>query len=452
MRFVIAPDSYKGSLSSREVGAVMAAAVRREIPHAEIEVVPMADGGEGTVEALVDACGGSCEEVVVHGPLEPGAVAQMGLIQMDGEPVFVIETANICGLPMLPANLRDPYAATSRGLGEMIAHALDRGAKRLIIGLGGSAVNDGGMGMLAALGVRFLDEKGEVLEGRGRDLLRVAAVEWSGLDPRLAACAITAASDVTNPLTGPSGASFVYGPQKGATPEQAAELDAAMTRYADLLERDHAADSALAGQAENTDTYESNNRLGAGGAEEFTSDDRSRTASAREFALSERPSADAAEGLTSADRSGTASAQRLALADRPGAGAAGGLGFALLRLGARIASGAEVAAKASGLKARIARADWVLTGEGRTDAQTLNGKLPFRVAEWAAEAGVPALLVSGSLGPDIEPLYDAFAAVFPIVARPSTLDECLAEAEDNLTRCTRNLARMIKMNTGRGGS
>lgn len=220
MRFVIAPDSYKGSLSSREVGAVMAAAIRREIPHAEIDVFPMADGGEGTVEALVGACGGRSEEVAVHGPLEPGASALIGVIELDGEPVYVIETANICGLPMIPADRRDPYAATSRGLGEAIAHALDRGARRLIVGLGGSAVNDGGMGMLAALGARFADRDGRLLEGRGGDLLRVAAVDWSGLDARLAACAITAASDVTSPLTGPSGASRVFGPQKGATPSK----------------------------------------------------------------------------------------------------------------------------------------------------------------------------------------------------------------------------------------
>ncbi|WP_217593422.1 glycerate kinase [Cohnella sp. GbtcB17] len=392
MRFVIAPDSYKGSLSSREVGAVMAAAIRREIPHAEIDVFPMADGGEGTVEALVGACHGRSEEVAVHGPLEPGATALIGLIEQDGEPVYVIETANICGLPMIPADRRDPYAATSRGLGEAIAHALDRGARRLIVGLGGSAVNDGGMGMLAALGVRFADRDGRLLEGRGGDLLRVAAVDWSGLDARLAACAITAASDVTSPLTGPSGASRVFGPQKGATPAQAAELDAAMDAYAALLERP----------------------IG--------------------------PSAGAAEA-------GKAGANGARLSERPGAGAAGGLGFALLRLGARIESGAEVAARATGLKARIAGADWVLTGEGRTDAQTLSGKLPFRVAEWAAAEGVPAILVSGGLGPDIEPLYETFAAVFPIVGRPSTLDECLAEAEDNLARTARNIARLIKTKT-----
>ncbi|MEK0313418.1 glycerate kinase family protein [Cohnella sp. 56] len=379
MRFVIAPDSYKGSLTSREVGAIMAAAVRREIPDAEIDVIPMADGGEGTVEALVEASGGSYEEFVVHGPLEPGTVARMGLIRVGGEPVYVIETANICGLPMVTAEGRDPYAATSRGLGEMIVHALDSGAARLIVGLGGSAVNDGGMGMLAALGVLFRDAEGRQLHGRGRDLLRVAGVDWSGLDPRLATCEITAASDVTSPLTGPAGATFVYGPQKGVTPGQAAELDEAMRRYADMLEPDASGDG---------------------------------------------------------------------LADCAGAGAAGGLGYALLRLGARIESGAEVVARAAGLQERIRGADWVLTGEGRTDAQTLSGKLPFRVAEWAAGEGVPAILVSGGLGPAIEPLYARFAAIFPIVARPATLDECVSEAEDNLMRCMRSITRLIK--TARG--
>ncbi|MFD2331130.1 glycerate kinase [Cohnella sp. GCM10020058] len=411
MRFVIAPDSYKGSLSSREVGAIMAAAIRREIPQAEIDVFPMADGGEGTVEALVGACGGRSEEIVVHGPLEPGAAALIGLIEQDGEPVYVIETANICGLPMIAADRRDPYAATSRGLGEAIAHALDRGARRLIVGLGGSAVNDGGIGMLAALGVRFTDRAGRLLEGRGADLLRVAAVDWSGLDPRLAACAITAASDVTSPLTGPAGASLVFGPQKGATPEQAAALDEAMGAYAALLEQPDGPS--------------------VGGA---------RT-------VMPSPADEAGEiGLTGAEAD-KAVANGLRLAERPGAGAAGGLGFALLRLGARIESGAEVAARATGLKQRIVGADWVLTGEGRTDAQTLSGKLPFRVAEWAAAEGVPAILVSGGLGPDIEPLYEAFAAVFPIVGRPSTLDECLAEAEDNLARTARNVARLIKTKT-----
>ncbi|MDI4649974.1 glycerate kinase [Cohnella hashimotonis] len=411
MRFVIAPDSYKGSLSSREVGAIMAAAIRREIPQAEIDVFPMADGGEGTVEALVGACGGRSEEIVVHGPLEPGAAALIGLIEQDGEPVYVIETANICGLPMIPADRRDPYAATSRGLGEAIAHALDRGARRLIVGLGGSAVNDGGIGMLTALGVRFADRDGRLLEGKGGDLLRIAAVDWSGLDPRLAACEITAASDVTSPLTGPAGASLVFGPQKGASPAQAAELDAAMAAYAALLE--------LPGEPS----------VGANRAVEASS-----AVEDGEIRLSGAES----------DKAG-ANGQRLS--ERPGAGAAGGLGFALLRLGARIESGAEVAARATGLKKRIAGAHWVLTGEGRTDAQTLSGKLPFRVAEWAAAEGVPAILVSGGLGPDIEPLYETFAAVFPIVGRPSTLDECLAEAEDNLARTARNVARLIKTKT-----
>ncbi|MEW8977069.1 MAG: glycerate kinase [Symbiobacterium sp.] len=236
MKIVIAPDSYKGSLTAAQVAEAMAAGVLRVLPDAELALVPMADGGEGTVQALVDATGGRLITTAVRGPLGEPVQATFGILG-DGR-TAVIEMAQASGLPLVPRERRNPLITTTYGTGELIRRALDEGAARLIIGIGGSATNDGGAGMAQALGVRLLDAAGQDLGPGGAELARLDRIDTSGLDPRLSAVEITVACDVDNPLTGPRGASAVFGPQKGATPEMVAQLDAALRRWAEVIRRD----------------------------------------------------------------------------------------------------------------------------------------------------------------------------------------------------------------------
>jgi glycerate 2-kinase len=368
MRVVIAPDSYKGSLTAVQVAEIMASAVECEIPSAQIIKIPMADGGEGTVDALSTALNGEIKAIRVHGPLDEEIESYFGC---SGK-TAILEAANIVGLPMVPSDLRNPLNTSSRGLGEAFITVLNHGYRDLIIGIGGSSTNDGGMGFLSALGAKFTDSNGHRLIGFGRDVFDVSHVDFSGLDPRVSECRITVACDVTNPLLGFEGASFVYGPQKGASPELCEKLDDAMARYAGLVEAS----------------------LGAH-------------------------------------------------RNQPGAGAAGGLGFALLSIGADLVPGARVVEELTGLKDWIRGADWVLTGEGRSDVQTLFGKLPLYVADIAREAGTEAVLISGSLGPGSEQLLPKFSACFSIVDRPASLEECMTGADTLLHQTTRNVMRLI---------
>ncbi len=229
MRIVIAPDSYKGSVSALGVAQAMERGLQRVFPDAEIGLVPIADGGEGTVEALVTATGGQFCQTEVTGPLGERVIAQWGILG-DGV-TAVIEMAAASGLPLVPPARRDPRLTTTYGTGELIRAALDRGLRRLIIGIGGSATNDGGAGMAEALGARFLDTAGQPLAPGGAALARLATIDPSGLDPRLQETQIQVACDVDNPLCGPRGASAIYGPQKGATPTMVAELDRALRRF-----------------------------------------------------------------------------------------------------------------------------------------------------------------------------------------------------------------------------
>jgi len=238
MKIVIAPDSFKESLSSSEVASELEAGLRRVWPNAEYVKVPMADGGEGTVQALVDATGGEIVRREVTGPLGAPVVASYGLL--GGGQTAVIEMAEASGLPLVPRGERDPLRASTYGTGELVLDAISRGVKEIIVGLGGSATNDGGAGFAQALGVRFMGADGApILEplGGGR-LGEIVSIDSSGINPGLRGIKISVASDVTNPLTGPSGASAVYGPQKGATPEMVQSLDSNLGHLALLVKRD----------------------------------------------------------------------------------------------------------------------------------------------------------------------------------------------------------------------
>ncbi len=234
MKIVIAPDSFKESLSALEVATHIRAGFREVFPNADYVLMPVADGGEGTVEAMVAATGGTVVHLGVSGPLGQPADAFFGLTG-DGK-TAIIEMAAASGLMLVPSEARDPLVTTTFGVGQLIVEALDRGARHFIVGIGGSATNDGGAGMLQALGVRLLDADGQALGPGGGELGRLETIDVSGLDPRLAGCCVEVACDVDNPLVGPRGASAVFGPQKGATPEKVALLDANLSHYAALIE------------------------------------------------------------------------------------------------------------------------------------------------------------------------------------------------------------------------
>ena len=235
MKVVIAPDSFKESLTAKQVSDAIKEGLARVWHDAEFVTVPVADGGEGTVQSLIDATHGEQVFTTVMSPLGNEVQAFYGILG-DGE-TAVIEMAEASGLHLVPTDARDPKLTSSFGTGQLIKHALERGMQRLIIGLGGSATNDGGVGMLAALGVKFLDESGNAIATNGGGLIHLASIDVSGLDPRLAQCEVLVACDVNNPLCGEKGASAIFGPQKGATPSDVATLDNALHKFGTLTEK-----------------------------------------------------------------------------------------------------------------------------------------------------------------------------------------------------------------------
>ncbi|WMN89405.1 glycerate kinase [Vibrio parahaemolyticus] len=234
MKVVIAPDSFKESLTAKQVSEAIKAGLARVWHDAEFVTVPVADGGEGTVQSLIDATQGEQVFTTVFDPLNKEVQAFYGILG-DGE-TAVIEMAEASGLHLVPAEDRDPKLTSSFGTGQLIKHALDRGMQRLIIGLGGSATNDGGVGMLAALGAKFLDESGNAIATNGGGLINLTSIDTSGLDARLARCEILVACDVDNPLCGEKGASATFGPQKGATATDISLLDNALRKFGELTE------------------------------------------------------------------------------------------------------------------------------------------------------------------------------------------------------------------------
>ena len=236
MKIVIAPQGFKGGISGLEAAQAIARGVLAAVPDAETVLLPVADGGDGTLHALVDATGGEIFTSTVTGPINQQVEAQWGVMG-DGR-TAVIEMARASGLSMVPPRRRNPKVTTTLGTGEILKEALERGYSRVIVGLGGSATNDGGAGMATALGARFLDSSGNALLPGGAALARLDRIDTSGLLDRIAGAEIIAATDVTNPLCGPTGASAIFGPQKGASKEVAAELDAALLNFAQVVKRD----------------------------------------------------------------------------------------------------------------------------------------------------------------------------------------------------------------------
>jgi glycerate kinase len=235
MKIVIAPDSYKESLSALDVAVQIEAGFRTQFPDAQYIKLPVADGGEGTVEAMVAATAGKIIKVDVTGPLGDNVDAFYGI--SGDEKCAFIEMAAASGLELVPLAQRNPLKTTSYGTGELILHALNKGVKHIIIGIGGSATNDGGAGMVQALGVKLLDKQGQQIGFGGAKLTELATIDINALDPRIEQCQIDVACDVTNPLTGSEGASAIFGPQKGATPDMITQLDEGLLHYASVINR-----------------------------------------------------------------------------------------------------------------------------------------------------------------------------------------------------------------------
>lgn len=374
MKIILAPDSFKESLTSDLVCQALEKGIRKVFNTAAIVSVPMADGGEGTVQCLVRATGGKILNAVVHDPLMRPVQAYYGILG-DGK-TAVIEIAAASGLHLLNAQERDPRSTTTYGTGELIRQALDIGCTRIIIGLGGSATNDGGAGMLNALGVRFLDAQQEEIPFGCSGLQMLTAIDSRLLDPRIKTATIIAACDVSNLLYGAAGASYIYAPQKGAAPGMLPELDANLRNYGHLLQQHTGID----------------------------------------------------------------------IANIPGAGAAGGSGAGLMALlNAGLKPGFPLIAELSGLDGLIKDADWVVTGEGKTDRQTLNGKVPFGVGLLGKKYQVPVLLFSGMLGKGAEDLYQSgITSMFSICKGPVTLDESLMFAAPLLEDAAERVFRIIE--------
>jgi glycerate 2-kinase len=400
MKIVIAPDSFKGSLSAVRASAAIARGVRDALPDAECDLCPMADGGEGTVEALLAAAGGEARTTRVVGPLGEPVEAHWGLIE-EGR-TAVIEIAEAAGLGLVPEDRRDPARTTSYGVGELIRAALDAGARRLIVGVGGSATNDGGAGMAQALGVRFIGPSTPHLCGGA--LEAIEAIDWSGLDPRLAETEVVVASDVDNPLTGPEGAAAVYGPQKGMRSEQLAPLDRGLEHLARWVGA-APPPSAIVGAAP--------------------------------------PPPSAHDRMEATPPPRLDARQLIAF---PGAGAAGGLGFGLIAFcGARLVSGAELMLSVLRFDERVRGADLVLTGEGRLDGQSVRGKTVIAVAKAAARHRVPAIALAGAIGPQAErTLEHGLTAWFSLCDRPLSLAEAIAQGDDLLAALAANVIRTFR--------
>jgi glycerate kinase len=363
MKIVLAPNAFKESLPAPAIAQAMREGIHAVDPAIECVLIPMADGGDGTLEALVAARQGEFVSVGVHDPLMRPVKAVYGLI--DDRRTAVIEMAAASGLRLLEAAERNPLRTTTYGTGELIRDALERGVQNLIIGIGGSATTDAGIGMAAALGFRLLDRQGNEMEPTGRSMKLINRIARDDTHPRLKPVKIQVACDVRNPLLGPEGAAPVYAPQKGADEAMVRELEEGLEQVCRRWEEDF----------------------------------------------------------------------HLHLRDLPGGGAAGGLGAGLVAFcGAELRSGVDLIAEFAGLEAALKGAALVMTGEGRIDESTAYGKVPAGVARLARKHRVPAIALTGNVGENLAPLYEAgLKAILPILIRPMSLPEAL----ENTRACIR---------------
>lgn len=400
VKVVVAIDSWKGSLGSLEAGASIAEGVHRVFPEAEVLVRPLADGGEGTVEALVLGMNGRMETVQVTGPLGISVEASYGIIEelkegcvereddvgqescdrtMERTKIAIIEMAAAAGITLVDEKYRNPLDTTTFGVGEMICDAIHKGCRKFIVGIGGSATNDGGIGMLQALGYEFLNVNGKQVPFGAKGLAEIVKIIDDHVLPELKECEFKVACDVTNPLCGTQGCSAVYGPQKGATPAMIADMDQWLFHYARLTQ----------------ETYPHANW------------------------------------------------------NQAGTGAAGGLGFAFLSYtNAVLESGIQIILEETRLESYIKAADIVITGEGRLDGQTVMGKAPIGVAVIAKKYGKPVLAFSGCVTEEAGVCNQyGIDAFFPVLRTVTTLEEAMEkeQAKRNLSATVEQVFRLIKI-------
>ncbi len=368
---LIAPDSFKESLAADEVAQLLKSGIEKALPDATFDLAPVTDGGEGFCSVLVNGTGGYFRKFKVHDALMRPIEGAIGF-SADSQTVF-IEMAASSGLEHIESEDRNPLITTTFGTGELISFAINEGCQKIIMGIGGSATNDGGAGMAQALGAKFIDSNGNILSPVGGQLSALSHIDLTLFEKNLPEMIV--ACDVSNPLTGPDGASAVYAPQKGATPEMVNQLDNALKNYAEVIR------NQLLTDIENI----------------------------------------------------------------PGAGAAGGLGGGLMAFtGAKLVSGFQLVAEIIDLENRIARADFVITAEGKLDEQTANGKAPFGVAQLAKKHNKPMIGVAGTLGKGYEKLYDSgFDLLVSIVNKPISLSEAMKNAPELVENCGFQIGKIL---------
>lgn len=370
MKIIVAIDSLKGSLTSLEAGGAAREGILKVAPTADVKIFPLADGGEGTCNAIINGLGGVLKSVEVSDPLGRKILAEFG--EVPEKKLAVMEMANASGLPLVPENLRNPLNTTTYGVGELILHAINDGCRNFIIGIGGSATNDCGLGMLTALGYKFVG--GGIF---GRDLENISAIDASNVNPELKNCKFRIACDVTNPLTGKNGCSAVYGPQKGATPEVVEMMDGWIKNFGSL----------------------------------------------------------------------SANFLKLDKKSAPGDGAAGGLGFAFRSfLGGELLPGVDIVLDALNIADALKTADILITGEGRLDFQTAQGKAPSGVAKLAKKIN-PNILTIG-LGGSVADISDdaGLDAAFCILRAPMTLADAMQKeiATKNISETAAQIIKLVE--------
>lgn len=372
---VLAIDSFKGCLTSAEAEAAAAEGVHAALPECEVIRIPVADGGEGMLDVLIAATHGKSISVQAHGPLMELREARYG-ISGDGQTAF-IEMAAISGLPLVAPEKRNPMQTTTFGTGELIRDALQRGCRHFIIGLGGSATNDAGLGMLRALGFRFPDKTGNVSGYGGQMMGKVDSIDTSSVHPLLSGCTFTAACDVRNPFYGTNGAAYVFAPQKGADAAMIEALDAGMRHLAAVIFRTTGKD----------------------------------------------------------------------ISSCPGAGAAGGMGGSLSAfLNAELKPGIQLLLEMQNFAEQIKDADLIITGEGKSDRQTVMGKVPYGILTEARKQHIPVVLIAGGIK-DTDILTRAgFHGIFSITPSPVVLEQAMQPefARMNIRRTVEQICRIIR--------
>lgn len=374
MKIVVAPDSFKGNLTALEVAEFIEAGIKQADKDIEVIKISAADGGEGTVEAIVAATGGKIIKQRVHGPFMEEMDSFFG-ISGDGK-TAVIEMAACSGIMLVKKEELNPLYTTTYGVGELILAARNLGCRKINLGIGGSVTNDGGMGMAQALGYKFYDRQNKLLGQGGKYLCEVAGIDSSGFIKEIDGIEIITACDVNNPLYGPNGAAYIYGPQKGADAETIEFLDQGLRHFAEVIKRDLGKD----------------------------------------------------------------------IADIPGSGAAGGLGGGLLAFlnNARLCSGIDMVISSCNFEEAVRNCDLLITGEGRTDSQTANGKVVAGLAKVAEKCGVPVVCLSGSLMEGYQKIYEqGVDAAFSNIIAPMTLEEAIRSSPQMLTQASYSIARLM---------